>query len=185
MAYFFFDYKDEKKQDSRALLVSLLVQLSNQSDSFCDILHGYYSTHQHGSLQPTESELIKCLEDMLKIPGGVPVYLIVDALDECPKTGVQSSREDVVERLMQLVGLKLPYLRLCFTSRPEPDIQISLGPLVSTCIRIMLHEERGQQQDIDNYISYVVSSRKFNTTGWTDKDKTLVIDRLSRGADCM
>jgi hypothetical protein len=185
MAYFFFDYKDEQKQDLRALLVSLLVQLSNQSDSFCDILHGYHSMHQRGSLQPKESELIKCLKDMLKIPGGIPVYLIVDALDECSKTGVQSSREDVVELLLQLVGLKLPNLRLCFTSRPEIDIRMSLGPLVSTYTSILLHDERGQQHDIENYINFVVSSRKFNTTGWTDEDKKLVIDTLSRRAGCM
>jgi len=184
MAYFFFDFKDEQKQASRALLVSLLVQLSNQSDSFCDILHGYHSTHQRGSLQPKESELIKCLRDMLKIPGGVPVYLVVDALDECPNlTGIPSPREEVVELLTQLVGLKLPNLRLCFTSRP--DIRISLGPLVSTCTRIVLHNERGQKQDIENYISSVVSSRTFNTTGWMDKDKKLVINTLSRRADCM
>jgi len=150
----------------RALLVSLLVQLSNQSDSFCDILHGYRSTHQRGSLQPKESELIKCLKDMLKIPGGIPVYLIVDALDECPNsTGIPSSREEVVELLTQLVGLKLPNLRLCFTSRPEIDIRTSLGPLVSTCTRILLHDEPGQQQGIENYISFVVSSRTFNTLG--------------------
>ena len=27
-----------------------------------------------------------CLEDLLDIPAQAPVYLIVDALDECPKT---------------------------------------------------------------------------------------------------
>ena len=186
MAYFFFDFNDEQKQDAHALLVSLLVQLSNQSDSFCDILHGYHFTHQRGSLQPKESELIKCLEDMLKIPGKVPIYLIVDALDECPNlTGIPSSREEVVEHLKQLVELKLPHLRLCFSSRPETDIGTSLGHLLSTCTRISLHHEPGQQQDLEHYISSVVYSSTFNTTGWTDEDKKLVVDTLSHRANCM
>jgi hypothetical protein len=38
MAYFYFDFKDTEKQDSRALLSSLLVQLCNRSEQFCDIL---------------------------------------------------------------------------------------------------------------------------------------------------
>ena len=45
LAYFYFDFKDTAKQDCRALLSSLLVQLSDQSDIFCDILFSLYSAH--------------------------------------------------------------------------------------------------------------------------------------------
>jgi hypothetical protein len=43
LAYFYFDFKDTEKQDSRALLSSLLVQLSDQSDIFFDTLFSLYS----------------------------------------------------------------------------------------------------------------------------------------------
>ncbi|KAH9958154.1 hypothetical protein BC827DRAFT_1156957 [Russula dissimulans] len=85
LAFFFFDFKDTGKQDARALLSSLIVQLSNQSDSFYDILLGFHSAHQGGTQQPSVGALTQCLEEMLTVPGEVPIYLIVDALDECPQ----------------------------------------------------------------------------------------------------
>jgi hypothetical protein len=48
LAYFYFDFKDEGKKDSRALLSSLLDQLSGQSDQFRDVLRGLYSEHENG-----------------------------------------------------------------------------------------------------------------------------------------
>jgi hypothetical protein len=42
LAYFYFDFKDTAKQDSRALLSSLLVQLSDQSDIFFDTLFFFF-----------------------------------------------------------------------------------------------------------------------------------------------
>ncbi|KAI9449038.1 hypothetical protein BJY52DRAFT_1228002 [Lactarius psammicola] len=69
LAYFYFDFKDTTKQDSRALLSSLLVQLSDQSDIFCDALFSLYSAHKRGSEQPTVDSLTQCLKDMLTTIG--------------------------------------------------------------------------------------------------------------------
>jgi hypothetical protein len=117
IAYFFFDFKDERKQDSRALLSSLIVQLSHLSDPLLDILFHYYSIHQSGSNQPGDLALTQCLEDMLRVPV-VPIYLILDALDECPSaTGLPPPREKVLEVVKGLIKLNLPNLHLCVTSR--------------------------------------------------------------------
>jgi hypothetical protein len=161
LAYFFFDFKDAGKQDARAFLSSILVQLSSQSTSFCNILLEFYSAHQRVSEQPSNSALIQCLEKMLKVPCKVPIYVIVDALDECPDaSGVQSPREKVLALVEQLVGLRLPNLRICTTSRPEVDIRNTLIPLTSTSNRISLHDEDGQKKDIVDYINSVVYSDK-------------------------
>lgn len=185
MAYFFFDFRDKKKQSARALLTSILVQLSNQSDSFCNIILALYSTRQHGSQQPSDSELIQCLQNILQIPTQVPTYIIVDALDESPDTsGIQSSREMILDLVEELVGLHLPNLRLCITSRPEVDIRTVLKPLTSTSTCTSLHDESGQQKDIVDYISSVVhSDRKMKR--WREEDKKLVIETLSGRADGM
>src|SRR5579863_7693975 len=91
LGYFFFDFKDTEKQDARAFLSSILIQLSNQSLSFCNILLEFYSAHQPGSQQPSDKELMQCLEKMLKISTEEPIYVVLDALDECPDTsGLQS-----------------------------------------------------------------------------------------------
>ena len=185
MAYFFFDFKDIGKQDARAFLSSILVQLSRQSTSFCDILLGFYSEHQRGSQQPSDAALIQCVEKMLKVPSKVPIYVIIDALDESPDTsGVQSPREKVLALVEELVRLRLPNLRLCITSRPDVDIRNVLEPLTSTSNRISLHDEDGQKKDIADYVSSVVySDRKIMK--WREKDKELVVKMLLERAGGM
>jgi hypothetical protein len=183
MAYFYFDFKDEGKQDSRALLSSLLIQLSDQSGQFYDVLLGLYSRHQDGSKQPTDDSLMQCLKDMLVTTGQVPIYLIMDAFDECPNnSGIPSSREKALELVKELVELRLPNLRLCITSRPEFDIHTTLQPLATQ--QVSLHDESGQKQDINNYVTSVVRSDK-KMARWRDNDKNMVIEKLTEKADGM
>ena len=183
MAYFFFDFKDTGKQDARALLSSILVQLSNQSDPLCDVLLTLYSTHHRGSQQPSDSELTQCLVEMLGVQGQVPIYVIIDALDECPiTTGTSSPRRKVLALVEKLVNLNLPNLRLCITSRPEIDIRISLESLNRNSIS--LHDESGQKNDIVDFVRTEVYS-DINMRKWRDDDKTSVIEILSARADGM
>ena len=179
MAYFFFDSNDTGKQDVRAFLCSVLVQLSSQFVSFCDILLEFYLLHQRGSKQPSDSALLQCLEKMLRVPRKVPIYLIIDALDECPyHSGVQSPREKVLRLLEKLIGFHLPDLRLCVASRTEVDIRNVLEPLTPTCNRISLHDEDGQRKDMADYVSFVVYSDP-KTMRWREEDKKAVIRILS------
>ena len=183
LAYFYFDFKDTAKQDARALLSSLLVQLSDQSDIFCDALSSLYTTHKRGSEQPTDDSLAQCLKDMFTTMNQVPIYLIIDALDECPNdSGIPSSREKVLELVEELVKLHHPNLRLCITSRPELDIRTELEPLVTQ--QVSLHDESGQKQDINDYVTFVVHSDR-RTARWRDGDKDTVIDNLTEKADGM
>ena len=129
---------------------------------------------------------MQCLEKMLKVPTEEPIYIILDALDECPESpdtfGLQSSREKVLELVERLVGSQLPNLRLCVTSRPEIDIRSVLEALTSSSNRISLHDEEGQKKDIADYVrSVVYSDRKM--TRWEEQDKELVIETLSGRAN--
>ena len=183
LAYFYFDFKDTKKQDSRALLSSLLFQLSDQSDLFCGALFSLYSAHKQGSEQPTNDSLARCLKDVLTATGQIPIYLIMDALDECPNdSGIPSSREKVMELLKELVELHRPNLRLCITSRSEFDIRTTLGPLATH--QLSLHDESGQKQDIIDYVISVVRSDK-KMKKWRDVDQNMVIEKLTNKADGM
>ena len=183
LAYFYFDFKDTEKQDSRALLSSLLVQLSNQSDQFCDVLHGLYKEHQDGSQQPNHASLLRCLKSMLAIVGSGPVYLVMDALDECPNdSGMPSSRENMLITVKELVELRHSNLRLCVTSRPEYDIRTTLEPLATQ--QVSLHDEDGQKQDINQYITLVVHSDG-KMKKWRDAEKDMVVQKLTAKADGM
>ena len=185
VAFFLFDFKDTGKQDARALLSSLIVQLSNQSDDFYDALLRFYSAHHRGTRQPSISALTQCLEDVLRVSEGLPIYVIIDALDECPNTtGILSPRDEVLALVERLVKSNLPNLRLCVTSRPETDIRTSLELLTSTSNSISLHDECGQKKDIDDFVCSVVYSDK-NMRRWREEDKQLVVKTLSDKADGM
>jgi len=183
LAFFYHDFREDQKRDLRGLLSSVLFQFCDQSDSYYDILSKFYSTHRCGAQNPSDDALVRCLEDILRVPGQAPIFLIVDALDECPNTSpMPSHREKALVLVEKLIDLQLPNLRICVTSRPEVDIKIVLGPL--TFRSISLHDESGQMEDIENYIKSVIENDPRNRR-WTAQDKHMVIDVLMRNADGM
>ncbi|KAI9443989.1 hypothetical protein H4582DRAFT_1872066, partial [Lactarius indigo] len=185
MAYFYFDFRDVNKQTRRNLLSSFLTQLSNRSDPFCDILSRLHRAHDNGAHQPNDSALLQCLKEMLTLPDQGPVYLIMDALDECPDTSdVPSPREQVLDLLKDLVDLRAPSLHICVTSRPEVDISDVLQSIASQAVS--LQDESGQKKDIADYVRSVVysGSGKFMRR-WRREDKEHVIETLSERADGM
>jgi hypothetical protein len=183
LAFFYYDFREDRKKHVSGLLSSILFQLCDQSDSYCDILSAFYSTHRNGAHSPGDDELVQCLMDLLKYPGARPVYLVIDALDECPSTSSLSSpREKLLSFLEDLVEAQLPNLRICVTSRPEIDIKAIIGSLAFHSIS--LHDESGQKNDIIKYIKSVVDANK-NMQNWNPEHRTLVIDVLTKKADGM
>ena len=150
MGYYYFDSRDTTKQDIRGFLSSLLSQLCAKSDSCYDILSGLYSKNNAGLQQPSNRSLTECLKKMLRLPQQPTIYIIVDAVDECPNfefTGFPNTlRERVVDLLEELLELDLRNLRICFSSRPGVDFRKNPERLASH--HISLHNERGQKNDI-------------------------------------
>ena len=184
LAMFYHDFREAQKQDRRGLLSSVLVQLCRQSDSYCAILSKLYSEHGNGSQRPSDHALVCCFNNMVNLPQQAPIFLIVDALDECPNTygTTPSFREEVLKFIEDLVNPRLPDLRICVTSRPEVDIKCVLEPL--TFCSISLHDASGQMMDIRNFIESIVSTDTAMRT-WGPELKQFVIDSLGRRADGM
>ena len=185
MAYFYFDFRDIGKQHRRDLVLSLLTQLSARSGPRCDTLSRIYSGHDNGARQPSDETLTQCLKEMLTLPDQRPIYLIMDALDECSDTsGIPSPRDQVLQLVKDLVCLHVPNLHICVTSRPEVDIRDVLEPLTSR--RVSLHDQSGQINDIVDYVrSIVYSDSEPIMRRWRKEDKELVIETLSEQADGM
>jgi len=180
---FYYDFREDRKKHVSGLLSSVLFQLCDQSDSYYNILSAFYSTHSNGAQTPGDDKLVQCLMDLLKLPGLRPVYLVIDALDECPSTSSLSSpREKLLSFLEDLVEAQLPNLRICVTSRPEVDIKAILEPLAFCSVS--LHDESGQKKDIMTYIESVVNTNK-NMKNWNSEQRQLVIDVLTKKADGM
>jgi hypothetical protein len=184
LAYFYFDFRDEEKQNVRNVVTSVLVQLSAYSKPCCDIIYRLYLAHGKGMQQPSNDILIDRLKDMLVVVARYPIFVIMDALDECPDLGMPAPREVVLNLVKELVQLHLqvPNLHICVTSRPEVDIQNKLKPLAINAIS--LQDETRQKIVISDYVTSVMSSDE-QMKHWRDEDKKLVVEELSERADGM
>jgi hypothetical protein len=177
-AYFYCDFRDPKKQDSRGLLSSLLAQLAAESNACFDILSVLYSGCGAGTRQPSNHALMDCLEKMLNTEWLPKIYIIIDGLDECPNApGVNPPLKRVLELVENLVNFRLSNVRICATSRPDAYIQASLVSLASRTIS--LHDEDGQKKDIRKYVRSTVYS-DCSMRNWGRDNQEMVIDSLSQ-----
>jgi hypothetical protein len=185
MAYFYFDFRDLNKQTCHDLLRSLVFQLSTDSNLCCYILHRVYKAHKDGTQQPSDDTLKECLKEMLIHLAHGRIFLVLDALDECPdSSGLPPPRSEVLQLVKELVDLRLRGLHICATSRPEVDIHAVLEPLAFRSVS--LHDESGQKTDIAEYVRSVVNSSPSTAMRrWRADDKNLVIETLTERADGM
>ena len=185
MVYFYFDFRDLDKRTCHDLLTSLIFQFAARSQACRDILRRDHRIHEMGARHPSNDTLKKCLTEMLRLPGQGPIFIILDALDECSdSSGILSTRGEVLQLVKELVDLRLQDLHICATSRPEVDIRAALEPLA--CHSVSLHNESGQKTDIDNYVRGVVNSpSSAEMKRWRTDDRNLVIETLTEGADGM
>ena len=166
MAHFYFDFRDINKQHWHDLTHSFLrkewarcgklgekswsflTQLSAQSDPCCDILLHFHSDHGCGAQQPDDAALKRCLIEMLTFPDQPPIYLILDALDECSNDPfISRPFSSALEGARRHSNSKPSYM--CHY-RPEFDIRDALEPLTSR--RVSLHDQSGQKQGIVGYV---------------------------------
>ena len=183
LAFCYCDFRDDQKKDPRGLLLSLLVQLCEQSDTYSSIIFDFYVAHGRGSQHASDRELLDCLKGMLQLPGQAPIYIIIDGLDECLiAADLPFPREKALEVVEELFNLRIPNLRICVTSRPEADIILVLEPLAFRTVS--LHDESGHVEDIAEYVRSVVQTSR-ETQRWKATDRQLVIEELVKNADGM
>ena len=181
LAYFYCDFRDEDKQNCRNIVLSIISQLCAQSNPCCNTLSRIYMAHNKGTRKPSDETLTSCLTEMVSFPVQRSIFLIVDALDECPNnSGLPTAREEVLELFKNLIGLRIPNLHICITSRPEIEIQSVLEPLTS--LRMSLHNQTEHKKDIVDYVNSVVYSDA-KMRRWREEDRKLVTETLSERAD--
>jgi hypothetical protein len=183
LAFFYCDFREDRKKELRGLLSSFLVQLCHESDPYFNILSKFYSEHGKGSRTPSDDALAGCLKSLLNLPGLAPVNLIVDALDECPNASVvRSPRAEILSFIEELVTTQILNLHVCVTSRPELDINDVLSPIIFRSVS--LHDESGQNRDIEDYIKSVINTRP-KKGRWKEEHRKLAIDILIKKSNGM
>lgn len=150
IAFFYFSFQDDAKQDVSGLLRAVLLQLANQSkDTETSLVH-LYNSHKNGEppipiLKESVRQALQRFQD---------VYLILDALDESPRP---DARERVLNMLTDIRGWSLNGLHILVTSRDEPDIRDSLDPSATEDISM---KNEGVDRDIENFIQgYLETTR--------------------------
>ena len=143
IAFFYFTFNDESKQDVSAMLRALLLQLSNQlRDGHADLTR-LHESYKAGT--PPWPMLIEHLRRLIQ--RFHHVYILLDALDESPRNG---PREYVLNALETMRNWGVQGLHLFITSRDEPDIRDSLD--ISATQQVTM-QNAGIDQDIVDYIS--------------------------------
>jgi len=144
IAFFYFDFNDDSKQDLLSMLRSLLLQLSNQLPGGHDELEKLRSRYSNGL--PPIPLLLDYLQYIIKLYKDV--YIIIDAIDESPKS---TARELVLDTLCEMRKWSIRGFHLLVTSRDEPDIREALEASPEEDILI---KNSGVEKDIAEFISY-------------------------------
>lgn len=147
MAYFYFSFRDDKKQKAINLLSSTLMQLVLKLPTIPESILSFHQNHQYG--RPPRAGLYTAIKSLLT----KPTFIIIDALDECPEIG--NERKYLCEILAELHKWNVSYLHILVTSRKEQDINAALSPIV-TSTPISITEEVAA--DIQRYVSSQVAN---------------------------
>ena len=144
IAFFYFSFSDEAKQDDNSMLRTLLLQLSVQVQDGERDLEKLHALHKSGS--PPVDALLETLRCFLE--GLHDTYILLDALDESPR---DCKREGVLRVIQVIRSWSIPGIHLLVTSRNELDIRESLGPSRDQDLSL---RNSGTDRDIANFVSY-------------------------------
>ena len=143
IAFFYFTFNDNSKQNELSMMRALLLQLSSQlQDGHADLTRLYES---HKASTPPSLILLENLRRLVQ--RFRHMYILLDALDESPQTG---PREDILKALETIRKWGLRNLHLFISSRDEQDIRESFD-LPATQQVIM--QNAGIDRDIADFIS--------------------------------
>ena len=136
VAYVYFDYKDKERQTVPAILSKLLGQCLDQIESCpkklsdCTICRP--RDQKQNKLESTQCiSLIKWLTQ-----GARKVFLVFDALDECPEFDDQSYK--VRAEMIGAVSTISDFASVFVTSRPHVDLSLAMKGCLKS--EIFAHE---------------------------------------------
>ncbi|KAH8826168.1 ankyrin repeat-containing domain protein [Flagelloscypha sp. PMI_526] len=172
VAYYYFEFTNPSTLSEEALFRSLIFQLSH-ADYVAS--RRIYEQHRIGSLQPQLTTLHEFLREIIT-GARLPVYIIIDALDELPLP----QRKYLIESLLTLSSLSANGAHIMTTSRDELDIHKAFSgkvPLDFAIEREMVHN------DIAVFVDQALSAEKW--TFWPKQDVLTMRNTLIDKADGM
>lgn len=138
------------KQTVEDLLRSLLLPFISRNRSRVTKFH---SDHHHGTIAPLHTALVEILHDL--IVEDCSVFIVIDAIDECPRD--KDQRAALLDFTTLMLSWSLPNLHLLVINRPEWDIRDAHCLIVTSHFDLTLQVDA----DIDRYIR-----RQLRLPGW-------------------
>ena len=126
LTYYYFDFNEPTMQKAANFLSSVVAQLCSQCSVLPDGVRRLHQKYNDGNQRPTSKDLVTALMESLE--GFEDVFIVADALDECPKGN--DEREELLKIFETIHGWANSSLHLLATSRRETDIESALAPLL-------------------------------------------------------
>ncbi|KLJ06283.1 hypothetical protein EMPG_09287 [Blastomyces silverae] len=132
--YFYFDFNDTGKQTLESMVRSLIVQLYTKQGDHRKPLDSLFSSCQDVFTTPTCKALCECLVDMMR--QAREVWIVLDALDECPTRKTQG----LLSWMRNILNSDQVNAHLLATSRAEQDIESEISEWPEYKDRVSIHE---------------------------------------------
>ena len=168
MAYFYFDFSNIEKQNATNCLSSLIAQLCSQIVDLPKKLTTLYEKSnggRHGPDMPNLREVLKLFAAAEELRD---IFIVVDALDECPDNE-KELRKELLDAITEVNSWSPSNLHLLVTSRQTPDIKAKLRTLpAASAISIDGAEvEADIKKHVENELAI---DRKLN--GWSGRSQS-------------
>lgn len=156
LAFIFCDYRKKNEQTIYSLLANLLKQLSHLLDPLPQSIVALFEVYKRCGTRPTLEEIFGILKDLIRHYDRV--FIVVDALDQCPVTS--DCRWEFLSTLSKLqFGFKI---NTFMTSRDIPDI-------VESFTSAMVLNVQAKKDDLQIYVEKSLA----RATGFVGRDPTI------------
>lgn len=153
LAYWYFEFGVEATKSVDLLIRSLIRQLS-RSPLLSSVTNLWNEHHLRGS-QPDSEAILTVLDAVLASISG-QVYLVFDALDECPLTASSKERESLLSLLVGRLHRHKDKVHILALSRSEADIRQELKKFSNLDIEAYLAE------DVEAFVAASLSQSRLN-----------------------
>jgi hypothetical protein len=181
VAYWYFTFTDGEKQNVPNMLCSLIRDIfSNRLDTPPE-LQDAYEMANNGLQRPTTKVLAEMLKAVIQDFGSV--YIIIDAVDECPK--FDGERAKFLKLLGEIFSWQLDQLHVFITSRREVDILDTFDNIPRKLGYLQVIDAQGVQWlgDIELFLTQRLQDRKF--IAWNSEMRAEVKAKLGSRAQGM
>ncbi|KAH0533900.1 hypothetical protein FGG08_007482, partial [Glutinoglossum americanum] len=182
VAYFYFDFNDTEKQNAANCVSSLIAQLCSQVVDLPEKLKELYKRCNDGKQEAAIHDLKSALALFAETKELDDIFIVTDALDECPKNKEKEFREELLELITEVKDWSTSNIHLLVTSRLEPDIEEALTPLLTA--RAISIQGSQVESDIKLHISSQLKTDP-KLKQWPSEVKTEIEEALTAGANGM